>query len=232
MLLGPPDSAKSSFINSVCTMLSKAVKTVAIVGGGADCTTTRILRYDLSQTVHINIHLFDTFGITSDSYTRGVSLSNLLKGRVPVNASAETFVRPGGVQLSKPRSVSRRKSRHSMHSAVVFVSAEYLDDPSAKDKEAIATAIRETTTECLNPVVVLSKADLLVVKDNLDTKCTELARKFGIPRSSVFPFESYHEDNILDYKKDHMTYCILEEAILRARERCDHLEETASAVDA
>lgn len=232
VLLGPPDSAKSSFINSVCTMLSKAVKTVAIVGGGAAYTTTRILRYDLSRAMHLGIHLFDTFAITSDSYTGDTSLSNLLKGRIPVNASKDYtagFSSPGEERVP----VRRRKSRRHMHSVVVFVSAEYQADPSTEEEEAIATAIRKTTEERLNPVVVLSKADL--VGDGLiDTKCAELAREFGIPRSSVFPFESYHQDNILDYRKDHMTYCILEEAIMRAIESCDHLEETAiyRAVDA
>ena len=243
-------------------MLSKAVKMVATVGGGADCTTTRILRYDLRNIDGPNVRLIDTFGITSDSYSKGVSLDGLIRGDVPLNASkddpAERLVRPGKVQKvqipSSHYSSHWQVHRRSMHSAIIFVSSEFLesdenddggenddddgnfndgdndDDQQALEnaikkttRQAIEKAIKETTAQRLNPILVLAKVDL--IKNDLDSQCLRLSRKFGVPRSSVFPLESYVTDNILDFRKDHMTYCILEEAILRARELCDHYKE-------
>jgi hypothetical protein len=106
LLFGEFSSGKSSFINSVYTLISNRMEFVAPVSGGRDHTTVHYERYPL---LDLPIELRDTWGWSETTY-KGEELRLMLDGAMP-HKTHMTALTKGQITLNKARIKTNQKKR-------------------------------------------------------------------------------------------------------------------------
>jgi len=149
LLFGLAGSGKSSFINSVWTLLSpeNSVSTVAAYGGGTSHSTKQLIAYTLPNT---RITLWDTWGLAPDTYQQS-ELESILSGELPSGWEMQRAVSDiTNQQFLQELWSSKHKRR--IHS-VIFFFPQSLMDPNAHKTIAMVRnswATVNSVGKCLN----------------------------------------------------------------------------------
>jgi septin family protein len=146
LLFGLAGATKSSFINSILTMLGREDKivTAAAAGGTARHQTTKLVRYELNKQLEgLHVNLFDTWGLTNRTY-QGTELERILNGELPVGWKMEDAIEDNAQKLKQFQgSMALRK----IHTVIFFIPQSALSDQS---QEPIRKAIGFYYTKILH----------------------------------------------------------------------------------
>ncbi|XP_048103539.1 uncharacterized protein LOC125297301 isoform X1 [Alosa alosa] len=212
LLCGPMGVGKSSFINSVSSVLQGRVTTPAPAANSTAGFTTRYKNYSFKNgsSGPLPFVIADVMGLEGGDKAGALvdDLTNALKGRIkdgyqfnPVSPLSDE----GSYYNSSPSLADQA------HCLLMVVSAEHISslDESLITKiktvrqraHDIPQAVVMTMVDRVSPLVREDLREMYTsktIKDKME-ECSEL---LGVPLSSIFPVKNYHEEMELDDKMD------------------------------
>lgn len=250
MLFGLFGSGKSSFLNTVMTLMSKeahVVTNAAIVGGGEEHTTTKLRATKIPDDEHAGMAIWDTWGVShgagggqAETYKSG-ELDLLLRGLLANNwdmSSCERIIdfQP---QLRKAVATAPQRRQH----AVVFMfpytlfGDEQLVDPRIHDAKRY---MRKFFDMHIQPLILITQADVACPQLRADPMGTYpqtekmrqiAAKQIGVPLGHVHLMVNYVQETERSFNIDRNTFRILEAIQNRAVEhvRCALPQSTPDA---
>ncbi|XP_062393889.1 uncharacterized protein LOC134082253 [Sardina pilchardus] len=211
-LCGPMGVGKSSFINSVSSVLQGRVTTPAPAANTAAGFTTRYKNYSFKNgsSAPLPFVIADVMGLEGAARAGAHvdDLTNALKGRIKDGYEFNP-VSP----LAEERSYynSSASVADQAHCLLMVVSAEHLSsmDPGLVTKmktirqraRDIPQAVVMTMVDKVSPLVREDLREMYTsktIKDKME-ECSDLLE---VPLSSIFPLKNYHEETELDDKMD------------------------------
>jgi len=217
-LFGIAGATKSSFLNSVLTLMSKETKPVfkAVAGGVRHHVTQEIGRYEIAP----NIRIYDTWGLTKDTYT-GKELDLLLQGVLPPGYEMHDAITDELIEQGTANRFIRK-----IHSVLFFLPQAALADPNQMATRKLLQENFEAISRKagLNPLLVLTRVDEISgIRKDCTKKYTELEsiKQRASQLLNIIPARVEYNINYLEEKKrafhiDKMTYIILEDAVRSA----------------
>jgi len=209
LLFGLAGAAKSSFINSLVTLISPGfdIITRAAVGGFESHVTTKLTRYMLNGE-GTNLTVWDTVGLTHNNYQSG-ELQGIIKGSFPPNWK---------FNLREPTKVpSGAHHDQKIHSCIFFLTFEALESLS------IVNLMKENCDvlkEFITPIVVITMTDKLdgSIRDNPIQNCDpniiqRASEILDIPTENIFTPINYVNENRKSFEIDRCNFIILDEVL-------------------
>lgn len=134
-IYGFPGSTKSSFINTITTILepSSSIKTIAPVGAGDEHCTRRLMRYEVAN----NINLWDTWGLNKQSYHPKL-IQQFNQGFIPKNYNMTDMSFKSAAGMSQ---YSHAAPMRKAHSIIFFIPWGSLSD--SEELELTKACFRE-----------------------------------------------------------------------------------------
>jgi len=238
LLFGLAGATKSSFVNSILTLLSREMKIInsAAYGGGDRHATTSFGRYRLSNAIpKLKVNLWDTWGLTPKTY-QGNELEDIIGGRIPngfkmleaVDGCADK------IKLYSGTAESRR-----IDCVLFFIPQGALTDPSQEPiRRAIGFFFAKFVHNGYNPMLMLTRVDEIneSVRQNTSQVYKELeelkdkaSKLLNIPPLSIFYNVNYVKEIEKTFEIDRLNFLILDEAIRRSLDRRKYI--TSSRID-
>lgn len=160
LMFGPPGATKSSFVNSVITLLSsnRNPSSVAISGGGETHSTTELRYYNIQDRW---FSMVDMWGIDNKNYV-DIDLVGMLKGAFPSNWSMKDVKDNRRVDLN-PEIVNTRHLR-AIHAIIFMLPATlFTTSPVNNSGNGILAIIKQMVQQMLRmdiaPILVISLGD-------------------------------------------------------------------------
>lgn len=215
LLFGLSGATKSSFVNSVLTLLSSEENNIvgAAVAGGNTGHVTKILKpYPLIlKGENLKIRLWDTWGLTLKNYT-GNELPFILRGELPPD-----FEMDG--DFEGIRNESKNNHLRRIHSVVVFIPVAVLSDPGAQNfRQNLQTHFATITSNAeVNPIVLLTKVDEVnnqvrsapnAKYPDMEVLRTKAATLFNIRPANVFYNVNYFTEKKRNFEIDRLNYSV------------------------
>jgi len=224
-LFGIAGATKSSFINSVLTLMNRQynIITRAVAGGGNRHTTTSLVKFQILETVA----LFDTWGLTPETYTSQDMLDALFIGKLPQGFSIDAEYNSYRNEFEYNKDTwAKRKA----HCCLFFIPHGSLENEDEVDliKNTFA---RIQKKHGLNPILLISKVDELIaeVRSNplgnypqLTAAKQKLAILLNIPLRNIFYCINYTTEDTRSFEIDRNTFKILERVLEHAYENVQH----------
>jgi len=225
LFFGLAGSTKSSFINGVSTLLSDSdeIKNPAAAGGNSKHITTSLVRYK-SETYlpESNIHLWDTWGLTNQTY-KGEELGMIINGQVPSNWEMGDVLSAQNGEIQKYKDNANMRA---INAILFFVPQAALGDPSLEPvRKSLQFYFAELVTKYrFNPIVVITRVDEInnqirsnpnCVYPDLEQLRERAAKLLNIGVRNVFLLINYCTERTKSFEIDRMTFEILNEAICR-----------------
>jgi len=221
LLFGIAGATKSSFVNTISTLLSEndRIQQIAAVGGGSSHTSISLMTYPLEKT---RIRLWDTWGLTPQTYVSG-ELDQILDGVLPANWKMDLNIDKFRNVLDSNRDT---RSERQIHGILYFLPQASLSDPNKEpERKMMKEFFSQLSRKGYNPLLMLTKVD--EVNKNVrstpngnfsDLKdLTEKASKiFNIGTNRVFYNINYISEQQRTFEIDRMTYKILERVVENA----------------
>ncbi|XP_060716913.1 interferon-induced protein 44 [Tachysurus vachellii] len=216
LLHGPVGAGKSSFINSVNTVLQGYNTTTALANSAAGKSFTKEfknhrLKKDGPGSFYPFVFL-DIMGVESEA-SSGVHSEDIIKilhGHVKSNYTFNPFK---SISKDDPRFLIKTSLKDKVHCLVSVVPGDRIslitDDVIEKMR-----AVRERARELGIPqVIIMSHVDraCVLVKENLSgiytsrkikEKMEECSHKLGVPMNCIFPVQNYYEQVSNDLNMD------------------------------
>jgi len=220
-MFGWSGSTKSSFVNSVFTLLHDSdIKQPAIVGGGMDHTTTALSKFTLKQNdSELRISLWDTWGLTYQTY-KGDEVKLLLHGMLPEEWEMKEILINHQAEIKQQEDT---KVQREIHSILFFFPQAALTDPNMeKQRKTIQQTFQELISNRYNPILVLTRVDEAskTVRDNplgthkevedLREKAHQLLK---IPPMNITYCVNYTVQDVKNFEIDRGTFRILQKAV-------------------
>eukprot|EP01087_Luapelamoeba_hula_P000025 TRINITY_DN10013_c0_g2_i3.p1 TRINITY_DN10013_c0_g2~~TRINITY_DN10013_c0_g2_i3.p1 ORF type:complete len:317 (-),score=33.98 TRINITY_DN10013_c0_g2_i3:6-956(-) len=213
LLFGLAGAAKSSFVNSATTCLSETSKVVhcAAVGGSSSHVSQQLARFILPG---VNVALWDTWGLTMDTYQDGI-MSHILAGQLPSNWQMAMTYNAYKNELEQHQSTSASRVPHAV---LFFIPHSALDVHD--QTELIARNYR--TVQHLTPLVLITKVDEVDsdIRDHplRSSATTEAIRRraadvLKISIQHVHLLVNYQSEHHKDFEIDRGIYAILEKVV-------------------
>jgi septin family protein len=147
LLFGLAGATKSSFVNSIFTMLSKddRIQSIAAAGGSIKHVTGQLGRYRLGDKHEgLKLNLWDTWGLTPDTFQEG-ELEAIIKGELPPGWDKDVSIVEGKELLEK---FADSRGKRAIHAVIFFVPQSVFDDPTlVKFKRAIQFYFEKLSTQ-------------------------------------------------------------------------------------
>jgi len=216
LIFGPAGSGKSSFIQTIFTMLSEEdsiVTGVCPVGGGAGHVTTTLRKIDLPDGMG---GLWDTWGLTSDQYLHE-ELSLIVKGVLP-----SEWEMTDGINKIDKKMIQTAQFRQ-IDAVIIMVPVGTLADQS--ELSNLKAQIQKIIGLRLNPILLLAQADTVdkEVRSNPNRFSLEIekikqqvAEAFSVPPMMIFPCVPYRVEEKRSFEIDKLAYKILQIALNNA----------------
>ncbi|KAL4236544.1 Interferon-induced protein 44-like [Mactra antiquata] len=222
LLMGPIGAGKSSFFNTVHTVLQDRIFNVALSGSTDQSLTMKFSRYPVYSSKRkdpLRFTLCDTQGLEPNHFMTDDNMRFLLEGYVPDKYPLD----PNGRYMTdSPGFIKDPSLLHKMHCVVIVMDASIIDAVDAiQETVNNVKAMQKVANKYDVPqVVVLTKIDKLcklVYKDasyamkskkvfNTVSKAADL---FGLPRHNVFPMKNYEKECEVDPNVDILTLLTL-----------------------
>ena len=234
LLFGEVGSTKSSFLNTVATMLQNrhgrtqdlfSLQKNAPVRGRGTYVTETLCRYSMSELYNFPINIWDTWGLTRDSYKNIKLLELLVNGQMPNNWNFKKHSIDSEKFKKKFESNAERPSTE-MHAVVFLMRYNCLDDESAEEVQLVTKTFQRFVQLLRNPIILLSKVDEIdqEIRDHpiersellLDLR-KKFSRRFKVPINDVsFTVNYYHETERI-FEIDALAYENMELILQRCR---------------
>lgn len=212
LLHGPVGAGKSSFINSVNSVLQKRVCCEAFMANSCDCFTKKYTTYKIKKgNAFYPFVLNDMMGLKSTTSRRNrrihvKDVKQALKGHIK---DGYTFNAEN--KLSKgDRSYNRTPTENDkVHVLVCVVDANTASLMSDSTVEAIQDVRDEATELEIPQVAIFTKIDEAFPEINQDVKnvykskslqerIEQFSKRVGIPINCIFPVKNYHSETELN----------------------------------
>jgi predicted GTPase len=222
LMFGTAGASKSSFVNTVLTMLqdpdATKISRVAEMGGTAGHATRKLHCFQVSNTIpDVKFNLWDTWGVDRKAYTKDI-VDNLVDGKLPKDWSmTHSF------EKYKERfDAMGEKVQTQMHAIVFFVPQAMLTDLDDEETARIQDMFRSLIAKLYNPLVILSKVDevcpairddpLATVKEVEDLR-KQCATVFKIGLNSVRYTVNYTDEEKRTFGIEALAYENIESAL-------------------
>ncbi|XP_028460527.1 interferon-induced protein 44 [Perca flavescens] len=209
LLHGPVGAGKSSFINSVLSVVEGTTSKKAYVANSGETQTKKYNTYKIQkdgQNTFCSIVLSDTMGLECNTNRRRKvyvkDIKRVMKGRV----REEYTFNPESKISKEDRYYTRAPTANDkVHILLCVVDASTVSQMSPKAIETLQD-IREDASDLNIPqVAILTKIDLIcpeIKKDVknvyrskiLKKKMEEFSAAVGYPMNCIFPVKNYHEE--------------------------------------
>jgi hypothetical protein len=205
LLYGIAGATKSSFINSILTLLNNSYDRVdrAPTGGADKHVTRKLTKYPVGNDIGISVNFWDTWGLTPQglgAYKHG-ELDEIMNGNLPSGWDMMDNVDDKLDVISSDRAVATRSQR-KIHGVLFFVPHGALDNKQYTD--IIKTNYEKLQTFGMNPLVILTKADEVceqIREDPTNTSLqdikdlnTKTAQMLNIAPSKIFVGINYIQE--------------------------------------
>lgn len=159
LMFGAAGASKSSFMNTVLTMLQEPEQSklyrIAGVGGGARHATRRLFCYQVFKTFpDVKFNLWDTWGLDENSYTDEL-VCTLVDGKLPKRWKMNMK----WSQYKQRFEEMPEKIATQMHAIVFFVPQAMLTDIDDEETARIQKMFQVLTDKLYTPLVILTKVD-------------------------------------------------------------------------
>jgi len=221
LLYGIAGAAKSSFLNSILTLLSPKwnIITQAASGGSVGHVTRKITRYSIKDQFGVNINFWDTWGLTPNSY-QADELYYILSGALPSGWDMNDSVAKELTYLNS-QEVQNTKQARKIHAVIFFISHASLSD--RETVEIIKANYGYLQTHELNPILVLTKTDEVfadIRNDPLKTDSAairDLVQKavsiLNIPENFIYCGINYTKEKKKTFEIDRANFAILDKVL-------------------
>lgn len=210
MLLGAVGAGKSSFINTVSTVFTGKIETIAQCRQSASSVTNKVQTYDLQSEngETIKIRIFDIRGFESERENEK-ELKLLLDGRLPDNYQFPDKLEPDDIIYERLNPTLNDK----IHSICFVEGNSVFDKYTDAHKERINAIKRMIDTTGLPMVIIATKFDLLCPKisENIghlfkspkaEKAAADIADFHGISKNLVLPVVNYVDETTPIKAKD------------------------------
>eukprot|EP01087_Luapelamoeba_hula_P016417 TRINITY_DN5050_c0_g1_i5.p1 TRINITY_DN5050_c0_g1~~TRINITY_DN5050_c0_g1_i5.p1 ORF type:complete len:456 (-),score=40.84 TRINITY_DN5050_c0_g1_i5:159-1424(-) len=215
LLFGISGASKSSFMNSVLTLLSRDFQPIhrVGVGGGTHHNSRQLARVDLQG---VPVSLWDTWGLTPYTYHNG-DLQLLLDGTLPSGWDMDHVCDEHREQLE--HNEGTRDSR-AQHAVLFFIPHSSLDKQDGDETDLIKDTFGQV--KHLNPLLLLTRTDEIDVNirrspNNPSNTITQLKHQasqlLNIPVNRIFTTVNYTTEREKTFAIDRNTYEILHTAL-------------------
>lgn len=222
LLFGLSGATKSSFINSILTLLSAGQDEIvqnAVAGGQPGHVTKELKPYPLSLgEAQLKIRLWDTWGLTLKNYA-GEELPFILRGDLPPDFAMDA-------DLESIRGQVKNSFLRRIHSVIVFIPVAVLSDPMAQNfRQSMCSHIGTLREFDLEPIIILSKVDEVnnrvrsapnIKYPDLEQHRQRAAKLFGVSISNVLYGINYFSKSRRNFEIDRLNYITLEKALVLA----------------
>ena len=160
LLFGTPGSSKSSFVNSILTLLHPTHNRVerAPTGGASKHVTRSLQRYNIEDEFGLSINFWDSWGLTPESY-KNWQLEEIMFGHLPSGWEMTDNIDDNILILTSKQAVATRSAR-KIHGVLFFVSIYALDD----SLNIIKQNYSKLQIFGMDPLVILTKLDEICPK--------------------------------------------------------------------
>ena len=222
LMFGTAGASKSSFVNTVVTMLQNPDATkmyrIAEIGGSADHATRKLHCFEVSKIFKdVKFNLWDTWGVDRKAYTRDI-VDNLVDGKLPKNWSMTTSFEKYKQKFDEMGEAVQTQ----MHAIVFFVPQAMLTDLDDEETARIQEMFQSLIAKLYNPLVILSKVDevcpairndpLASVKEVEDLR-KQTATMFKIGLNSVRYTVNYTQEEKRTFGIEALAYENIESAL-------------------
>ena len=223
LLYGIAGAGKSSFLNSICTLLSPKYNTTAHAasGGSAGHVTRQLTKYPLKDQFGLNINIWDTWGLTPNSYSQH-ELDYLLEGALPSGwTMADSAFKERHMSYLLDSQVRETKLSRKIHTVIFFISHSSLYD--RETVEIIKENYTYLQSHQLVPILILSKTDEVFEEIRTDPSKTDsprikdlvhkAAHLLNIPENRINCGINYTKERKKTFEIDRANYQILYKAL-------------------
>jgi len=199
---------KSSFVNSIYTLFREDREIYATVGGIHDHVTLSYDRMDFPDHLdNLPFRFWDTWGLTTENYNLSDSMMlNILSGRIPPGTNMEEDIQ----QVVDIDENEDTMNNHMIHCLLLFMPSDVINNKNMLTK--LYECFSEATSKYrINPIVVITKADLSPQKTNVIMN--EIVHNFNITPSRIFILKNYTDENIKSMTIDKITLQIISESL-------------------
>lgn len=227
-LMGPPAAGKSSFVNSVATVLKRRVCELAQAGRGDESLTRKLGMYELDEW-H-GLRLFDTRGWDQDAYKQG-ELGLLLDGQLAPGTDLTKAV------VARANKSALERERDRMHVMVFLLPWDLVSDAVtmahvkamrevARERDIRMVVLATHIDECDDAVAddVASVADNVAVRTILET-----LQGTGIPQTSLFAVCHMRSANEVEWAVGALVWRALAMIVQRAADTLDSKAQRTQA---
>jgi len=208
LLFGLAGATKSSFLNSVYTLLSDSPHIVQIAGAGglSRHNTIRLEKYELEGT---RITIWDTWGLTQSNY-KNEQLEQILEGNVP----------DGWGMSDDFSNIVKLSGENKISGVLVFVPQSVIEDPNQQTaRDLIGNNLKTIAALGVTPHILLSKVDEVEPEIRISTLgvSSPILTTLKEKAKSIFKVSDEHISFVVNYMEerkrcvniDKLTYSIL-----------------------
>uniref|UniRef100_H9GQ56 G domain-containing protein n=1 Tax=Anolis carolinensis TaxID=28377 RepID=H9GQ56_ANOCA len=246
LFMGPVGAGKSSFFNSVKSVIRGYVTTQAPVAG--TCSSSRTVQYKTYQIKNekdgktLPIIFCDTMGL-EEREGAGLHIDdvpNIIKGHVPDKYQLNPA---GAMQPTSPGYIKDPSFKDEIHCFVFILEAPKIEILSDKMFGKLKTIIQRTNMFDIPQLVILTKVDEVCpsLEKNIsnvyrskvvETKMQFTAERLGIPLCNIVPVKNYCSELELKENVDILILLALRQILRLADSYLDNflLDETAVAL--
>ena len=233
LVFGTAGASKSSFLNTVMTMLrpddgkDNKLERIAEAGGGADHTTRALHRYMLSDQFNVSFNIWDTWGLARDAYQDANLVEMLVDGKLPQNWNMSQSLDTHRAKFERMKHV---KLETQMHGIIFFIPQMFVTDMDDDEQQRVKEVFQILIKKCYNPMVVVTKVDEIYRElrqhpfrnsAKVDGLRRQVADIFAIPSNNVRYAVNYLEETERSFEIE----CLAYETIQQALENCQSFED-------
>jgi hypothetical protein len=230
-MFGLTGATKSSFINSVATLLDPSftdLKNPARAGGSQEHVTTSIGRYQFH-----NFRFYDVWGLTKNNYL-GQELEYIMRGNLPVNWD---MTRVNNIPEDILKRGKENAHEREIHCVLFFLPQAALNDPALSHVRTLLKRNYELISSIgnMNPLLILTKVDELSQRIRQDPTAThneiEQLKKsasstLNIPENRIYHTVNYTSETRKNFRIDKITAIVLDAALQSASTFVEYKKES------
>ncbi|TRY81602.1 hypothetical protein DNTS_030999 [Danionella cerebrum] len=237
LLYGPQGAGKSSFFNSVDTVLRGRISTRALGNSGAGRSfTIKSKTYKLRNPT-LPFTFTDITGIhEGGTGIQPGDIMKLLKGHI---SDGYTFNPASTITEEDPRYKRNPELKDKIHCLVAVLPANTLSSIPDKVFRQMSEVRNKARDLDIPQVIIMTKVDEtceLAEKDlrkvytskKIKQKMVECSNKLGVPVECIFPVKNYHEERATNTTADTLLLDALQHIVNFAK---DHVEDQADEKD-